>query len=61
MVLGRRHFDAQLATDLFVGHALIDQLKDLPLSACKVVDGAGCRLLFPRCHAPESDCSHTAE
>src|SRR5205814_8820969 len=61
MVLGRRNFDAQVACDLFVGHALLDQLQDLPLPTCKLVDGAECRLLFARCHAPVSDRSHTAE
>src|SRR5437763_8683184 len=57
MVLGRRHFDAQVAGDLFVGHALIDQLQDLPLPTCKLVTGlsAACSLLavtLPRAIAP---------
>src|SRR5437588_11338797 len=52
MALGRRHFDAQVACDLFVGHALIDQLQDLPLPTCKLVDGAECRLLCARRHGP---------
>src|SRR5207248_10176126 len=36
MVLGRRHFDAQLAGDLFIAHALIDELEVLafPFGLC---------------------------
>ena len=62
MVLGRRHFDAQLAGDLFIGHALIDELKDLAFSFGQCVDGALFLFLFFFISVfPESDRSHTSE
>src|SRR5436309_7895770 len=62
MVLGRRHFDAQMAGDLFVGHALIDELKDLAFPVGQCVDGAVFLFLLSFVSVlPERDRSHTAE